>query len=129
MEKDINELKRLFYSDGLTQYGKRKLINHYEQQIQELKEIEQIHRQENGELRERVKELEKWNEYYRKEMLSKEYIKLNYIPKSKIKKKIEELKQEGNYKTIENPNGRVHFQLEPCDYKIQVLEELLQEGE
>lgn len=49
--------------------------------------------------------------------------------KSKIKEKIEELKQEGNYKTIENPNGRVHFQLEPCDYKIQVLEELLQEGE
>lgn len=53
----------------------------------------------------------------------------DYIPKSKVEEKIEELKQEGNYKTIENPKGRVHFQLEPCDYKIQVLEELLQEGE
>ena len=50
----------------------------------------------------------------------------NSIPISLVEKKIEELKQEGNYKTLENPDGRVHFQAEPCDYKIQVLEELLE---
>ena len=60
----------------------------------ELKEIEESHRKENGKLRERVKELEEWNEYYRKEMLSKEYIKLNYIPKSKVEEKIGELNKQ-----------------------------------
>ena len=60
----------------------------------ELEEIEESHRKENGELRERVKELEEWNEYYRKEMLSKEYIKLNYIPKSKVEEKIVELNKQ-----------------------------------
>ena len=51
---------------------------------------------------------------------------LDSIPISLVEKKIEELKQEGNYKTLENPDGRVHFQAEPWDYKIQVLEELLE---
>ena len=31
MEEDIERLKRLFYANSLTQYGKRKLINYYEQ--------------------------------------------------------------------------------------------------
>lgn len=43
-KKDIEELKRLFYSDRLTQYGKRKLIRYYEQRIKQLEE-------ENVELR------------------------------------------------------------------------------
>lgn len=38
MEEDIEELKRLFYSDRLTQYGKRKLIEYYEQRIKQLEE-------------------------------------------------------------------------------------------
>lgn len=38
MEQDINELKRLFYSNRLTQYGKRKLIEYYEKRIKELEE-------------------------------------------------------------------------------------------
>lgn len=38
MEEDIEELKRLFYSDRLTQYGKRKLIEYYEKRIKELEE-------------------------------------------------------------------------------------------
>ena len=88
VEENIEGLKRLFYANALTQYGKRKLIGYYEQQIKELEE--------------------------------------NSIPVSLVEEKIEELKQEGNYKTLENPDGRVHFQAEPCDYKIQVLEELLE---
>ena len=37
-KEDIEELKRLFYSDRLTQYGKRKLIRYYEQRIKQLEE-------------------------------------------------------------------------------------------
>ena len=43
-KEDIEELKRLFYSDRLTQHGKRKLIRYYEQRIKQLEE-------ENVELR------------------------------------------------------------------------------
>lgn len=43
-KEDIEELKRLFYSDRLTQYGKRKLMRYYEQRIKQLEE-------ENVELR------------------------------------------------------------------------------
>lgn len=43
-KEDIEELKRLFYSDRLTQNGKRKLIRYYEQRIKQLEE-------ENVELR------------------------------------------------------------------------------
>ena len=50
----------------------------------------------------------------------------NYISKQKIKDKIEELKKEGDYRTADNPYGRIHFTKEPCDYKIQVLKELLE---
>ncbi len=53
-------------------------------------------------------------------------IKSNYIPTQKIKDKIEELKKEGDYRTADNPYGRIHFMKEPCDYKIQVLKELLE---
>ena len=43
-KEDIEELKRLFYSDRLTQNGKRKLIRYYEKRIKQLEE-------ENVELR------------------------------------------------------------------------------
>lgn len=43
-KEDIEELKRLFYSNRLTQNGKRKLIRYYEQRIKQLEE-------ENVELR------------------------------------------------------------------------------
>ena len=37
-KEDIEELKTLFYSDRLTQYGKRKLIRYYEKRIKQLEE-------------------------------------------------------------------------------------------
>lgn len=43
-KEDIEELKRLFYSNRLTQCGKRKLMRYYEQRIKQLEE-------ENVELR------------------------------------------------------------------------------
>ena len=39
MEENIKELKRLLYRDELTQYGKRKLINYYEQQEKDYKRV------------------------------------------------------------------------------------------
>ena len=47
-EEDIEELKRLLYRDELTQYGKRKLINYYEQQEKDYKRV----LKENEELKE-----------------------------------------------------------------------------
>lgn len=39
IEEDIEELKRLLYRNELTQYGKRKLINYYEQQEKNYKRL------------------------------------------------------------------------------------------
>lgn len=61
----------------------------------------------------------------------KEYRKeiLNSIPKLKVREKIEELIKEADYRTTDNLKGRVHFQPEPVDFQIAVLQELLQEGD
>lgn len=111
------------------------------------KQINEEHQKINGELREKVKELEKNiekisesssnNEELIKKINSGEtftvkqlgFIKKNFIPKQKVKDKIEELKIQGNYKTLDNPEGRIHFLKEESDYKIEVCEELLQESE
>ena len=61
------------------------------------------------------------------DVVNKKAIRYNYVPKQKVKDKIKELKNEGNYRTNENPRGRIHFAKEPCDYKIEALEELLEE--
>lgn len=74
IEDDVNELKRLLYSDTLTQYGKRKLVNYYEQRIQELKE-----------------------ERNQTQIISPYYVKENYIPKQVVRAKIEELKNNLKY--------------------------------
>ena len=67
--EDVNELKRLLYSDNLTQYGKRKLVSYYDKRIQELEE-----------------ELEKANR-----QLDLDYVEENFIPKQAVKEKIEEI--------------------------------------
>ena len=55
-EEDIEELKRFLYRDELTQYGKRKLINYYEQQEKDYKRV----LKENELLR---KDIEGWKKY------------------------------------------------------------------
>ena len=49
------------------------------------------------------------------------------IEVSVIKEKIKELIKQGDYRTSDNPTGRVHFHKEPEDYQIEVLQELLKE--
>ena len=98
IEENIERIAKLittkFNNDYSIDNVDKEAIEELLKAYKELKEIEESHRKENGKLRERVKELEEWNEYYRKEMLSKEYIKLNYIPKSKVEEKIVELNKQ-----------------------------------
>ena len=56
IEEDIEELKRLLYTNSLTQYGKRKLINYYEQQEKDYTRV----LKDNEELR---KNIEGWKKY------------------------------------------------------------------
>lgn len=144
IEEDIERIAKLittkFNNDYSIDNVDKEAIEELLKAYKELKEIEESHRKENGKLRERVKELEEWNEYYRKEMLSKEYIKLNYIPKSKVKETIAELVKEykdilsdyGNINTnliINIPNENVKKHCGKLVEKIIVLQELLESEE
>ena len=113
MEEDIKILESECYY--LEELGYLRENNHFIRFNQALKNLIKAY-----------KELEEENRYLKTHIIYPEIIKLNFIPVYLVEEKIEELKQEGNYKTLENPDGRVHFQAEPCDYKIQVLEELLE---
>ena len=110
-EEDIEELKRLLYRNELSQYGKRKLINYYEQQEKDYKRV----LKENEELIETYKSEKKMkNEYVKlyQDLLLKE----NVISVQKVKDKISErqfeLQQE--YKDFED------------DAILTVLQELLE---
>lgn len=126
IEEDIARIAKLittkFNNDYSIDNVDKEAIEELLKAYKELKEIEESHRKENGKLRERVKELEEWNEYYRKEMLSKEYIKLNYIPKSKVEEKIGEINKA--YEDSKDENGESEYYYP--DYTIRVLEELLE---
>ena len=118
MEEDIKILESECYY--LEELGYLRENNHFIRFNQALKNLIKAYK----ELEEENKDLK--NLANNKQWISPCYVAQNYIPVSLVEEKIEELKQEGNYKTLENPDGRVHFQAEPCDYKIQVLEELLE---
>lgn len=126
IEEDIERIAKLittkFNNDYSIDNVDKEAIEELLKAYKELKEIEESHRKENGKLRERVKELEECNEYYRKEMLSKEYIKLNYIPKSKVEETIGELNKA--YEDSKDENGESEYYYP--DYTIRVLEELLE---
>ncbi len=52
-EEEIQELKRLLYTDNITQYGKRKLIEYYENLIQtQQAEIEYL--KQSGEKKDKI---------------------------------------------------------------------------
>ena len=101
-----------------------------DRELKNAKQINEEHQKINGELREKVKELDTKNYELLKDLYSANCIIADLtdsIPKQKIKNKIEELIIQGNYKTFYNPNGRTHFLKEESDYKIEVLQEVLQE--
>ena len=109
----IENLKTLLFQDNLTQYGKRKLIEYYEEKIKELKE--QL-------------------EYDKTHIFTPITINLNYIPKQKIKDKIEELKYraDGIAGTYQYADSQEHLQEKKNKVielrtKAMALEELLKE--
>lgn len=81
---------------------------------------------ENGELRERIKQLEDTNKklYEIGKEIGKQhkYTSENYIPKSKVEEKIEELNKA--YEDSKDENGESEYYYP--DYTIRVLEELLE---
>ncbi len=119
-EENIEELKRLLYTDTLTQYGKRKLINYYEKQIEKLQK-------ENEELKDLI--IHK-NEYTKK--LEEDLFEncSNYVVSiQKIKDKIKELKQERISKYDYYMGYKIESrEQQDIDKKIEVLQELIEEN-
>ena len=104
IEENIEELKRLLYRNELTQYGKRKLINYYEQQEKDYKKVlkevkryknmyeaeHQIHLVRNEQLDRKQKAIIKCNEL---ENENKELKKENEKLVIKLEKENTELKE------------------------------------
>lgn len=141
------------------------LIENQQKELNNLKEIEKSHQEENGKLRveleqekekntsvviqyekvvdkleeaetEKNKELEEKLKIATAMLTKGTYPEQNegdndfdkqFIAVDKIKEKIKELVEQGDYRTAENPNGRVHFHKEPVDYQLEILKELLEE--
>ena len=93
----------------LTMYG-RKSIKHYVKKMQA--ELEQKDK--------RIQELEEENS--KTQIMSPYYVKENYIPKQKIKDKIEELKQDKESKYYDS-----FLEERDIEKTIEFLQELLQE--
>lgn len=104
--EDIEELKRLLYRDELTQYGKRKLINYYEQREKDYKRILKENEELNYKLHSKKIALEIYN---------------RYIPVQKVKDKVEKLEEQ--YKIALEENSTKAFILK-C--QITILQELLE---
>ena len=122
-EEDIEELKRLLYRNELSQYGKRKLINYYEQQEKDykivLQENEYMHNEldkQQTKINKYAKENEELKDKYATFVKMSSEVIANSIPTQKVKDKISErqfeLQQE--YKDFEN------------DAILTVLQELIE---
>ena len=127
IEEDIGELKRLLYRNELTQYGKRKLINYYEQQEKNYKRV----LKENEELKDLMAHKNAYTKKLEKDLF--ENCENHVISKDKIKEKIKEYNKladsfynkwkdlsplDENYRDIKD-TGMC------CDAKVSVLQELL----
>ena len=99
-----------------------------DRELKNARRINEEHQKINGELREKVKELEEQVEYDKTHIYTPLTIQLNFIPKQKIEDKIEELKEENYQISLES---KVVFDtgIMKNNLKIQVLQELLQESE
>lgn len=133
IEEDIKILQELMEDVELTFAGWVDILNEREKKalknlIQDYtrqKQINEEHQRINGELREKVKELEEENRIFALEgskIRLSLYIKENYIPIQKIQDKIEELDRKIRYEKNERVLIYLHKQK-------KVLQELLQESE
>ena len=140
--KECLEIARVFLKAVKTETDYKELddiafcnsVEHLLQDYTRQKQINEEHQRVNGELRERIKELEEANKIFALEgskVRLSLYIKENYIPKQKIKEKIEEVKQIRRELGFKTYLKREHMLNEDREIviKIQVLQELLQESE
>mgnify|MGYP005760125159 CR=1 FL=1 len=131
IEKDIKILKELMEDVELTFAGWVDILNEREkkalknllQDYARQKQINGEYKKENELLREKVKKLEEQVEYDKTHIYTPMTIQLNYIPKQKIKDKIENLEKE--YKKLEQSSDFIIA--DTIQPKIEVLQELLQE--
>ena len=134
IEEDIKILKELMEDVELTFAGWVDILNEREKKalknlIQDYtrqKQINEEHQKINGELREKVKELEVLEDDMKDKRIvyiDEPEFKANYIPKQKIKDKIENLEKE--YKKLEQSSDFIIA--DTIQPKIEVLQELLQE--
>ena len=117
LKKNYNTLKKDYnaghYSVYEMQFEDFEAIENLIQRNKDLEQIEKEHKEENGRLRDRIKELEKVI------LLDSKPIILGMIPISRIKEKIEELtKIKGDLATYIATSER-----------IKVLQELLEESD
>ena len=100
IEEDIKRIAKLittkFNNDYSIDNVDKEAIEELLKAYKELKEIEESHRKENGELREKVKQLEEENKSKQKAYDDcyceyKHYKQFDSIPKSKVKEKIGEI--------------------------------------
>lgn len=128
MKQDINELKRLFYSDRLTQHGKRKLIGYYEKRTKELKE-----ENEQLKLKERSRVLGRYGEIEVHDLINKTLAN-DYISTSLVEEKIEELNKEEKElqdsiteeEREEYSDANISYGLMLIENQRKVLQELLE---
>lgn len=132
MKEDIEELKRLLYTDTLTQCGKRKLINYYEKEIRQLqKENEELKYKYDKALSDLVK-VEKESKTFKgfTSAIFNDEIEKEFIPVQKVKDKIEELKEERASKYDNYMGYKIESrEQQDINKKIDVLQDLLESEE
>ena len=122
-KEDIENLKSLLYTDNITICGKRKLVKYYEDEILRQKKINEEHQKINGELREKVKELEKKNEEL--EFCYKDCCKCLF----NIKQRIKDLIKKYEWATCNYDCNISDYKQSQAIGKWNVLQEILQESE
>lgn len=125
-EEDIEELKRLLYRNELSQYGKRKLINYYEQQEKDykivLQENEYMHNEldkQQTKINKYVKENEELKDKYATFVKMSSEVIANSIPIQKVKDIIDRIDYDiKKTKEIISNNSNIYTSDRKNDYQI-----------
>ena len=126
IEEDIKRIAKLittkFNNDYSIDNVDKEAIEELLKAYKELKEIEENHKQENGKLREKVKQLEEENQLLLNSKIGVDLSFNDYIPVSLVEEKIEEINKA--YEDSKDENGESEYYYP--DYTIRVLEGLLE---
>ena len=129
IEEDIERIAKLittkFNNDYSIDNVDKEAIEELLKAYKELKEIEESHRKENGELREKVKQLEEENQLLLNSKIGVDLSFNDYIPVSLVEETIGELNKA--YEDSKDENGESEYYYP--DYTIRVLEGLLEKRE